>query len=186
MRTRKGLVLALMVALSVAGCGYADDGNGIATGGGTAKATGPAADRMTDKERAVKFGRCMRENGVPDFPDPDVEGGGVRLRAPEGMDKKKVDAAMEKCKQYLPNAGEPPPADPKRRAQMLKYAQCMREHGVPKFPDPDDDGRMQINSDQLGMPPDDPRFKAAEKECAKLRPAPPSGGPGPETDRTGG
>lgn len=33
-----------------------------------------------------RFAECMRANGVPDFPDPDVQGGAVRMQLPRGID----------------------------------------------------------------------------------------------------
>jgi hypothetical protein len=44
-------------------------------GGGTAGLGGPGAGGFADQEQALAFARCMRENGVADFPDP-VAGGG--------------------------------------------------------------------------------------------------------------
>lgn len=48
----------------------------------------------------------------------------------------------------------------------LKFAQCLRSHGVPDFPDPSSDG-------QLTIPPDDrntPAFARASKACQTLMP----------------
>ena len=60
----------------------------------------------------------------------------VRIRAGEGTDPEKVEAAMEACKQYAPNGGEPPKLNPEQLEQMRKFAQCMRDNGVRTFPDP--------------------------------------------------
>ena len=49
-------------------------------------------------------------------------------------------------------------ADP----QALKYADCMRAHRVPNFPDPGSGGALPN--------PALPAFRAAEKACAKLQP----------------
>lgn len=179
MRIRTGLVPGLLLALSVVGCGTADNGNGVATAGGPATTSSAKPGGQTEKDALLEFAKCMRRNGVPDFPDPEFgDGGGVSLNLPEGVDKHKVDAAQEKCKQYMPNGGEAQKADPQVVEQLRKYSQCMRENGVPNFPDPTDQG-LQIDNDKLGMNPDDPRFKTADQACAKLMPAPPSGGGAP-------
>jgi hypothetical protein len=45
--------------------------------------SGPGKLDAAAQERALKFAKCMRENGV-DMPDPDFSGGGVQLRAHGG------------------------------------------------------------------------------------------------------
>ena len=182
------VALSVVLALALVGC-KADDGDGVATAGGRGKASAsPTADRLSDRERALKFAKCMRRNGVPDFPDPEVDDkGGIKMRLPEGAekpDKKQVDAAMKKCKKYRPNGGQPPKADPETMEKFRRYAKCMRRNGVPNFPDPTDQG-LRIDGNKLGMSPEDPRFKAAEKTCKKYLPKRPPGG-GAGTDRSDG
>ena len=55
-------------------------------------------------------------------------------------------------------------------ANAVKFSQCMRQHGISDFPDPDSQGRMQIQV-QPGsdLAPNNPQFKAAERACAKYR-----------------
>lgn len=174
MHFRAGIVLCLLLALGVAGCGGGGT-DGVATAGG--QATGRAKPgAVGEQENALKFSQCMRDNGVPNFPDPKVvDGGGIDLSLPEGIAKEKVDAAQEKCKWYLPNGGEPVKADPKLVERLREFSRCMRENGFPNFPDPTDQG-LQIENDKLGITgPDDPRFNAAQKTCEKYMPAPPSG-----------
>ncbi len=59
--------------------------------------------------------------------------------------------------------------------QALKFANCMRSHGAPNFPDPSAGGGIQI-SPGSGLNPQSPAFQAAQKTCGKLLPG---GGPGP-------
>jgi hypothetical protein len=55
------------------------------------------------------------------------------------------------------------------------YSACMRKHGVPKFPDPDSDGRLRLKAGPgTGLDPQSAVFKAAAKACAKLAPKGPS------------
>ena len=53
----------------------------------------------------------------------------------------------------------------------LKYAQCMRAHGVPDFPDPVNGG-FEINNTTPGsdLDPSSPKFVAADSACAALSP----------------
>ncbi|MEV0807265.1 hypothetical protein [Micromonospora sp. NPDC050200] len=186
MRIGRGLVLGLLLTLSVAGCGGGNGDDGVATAGGPGtKATSSAAgaDGSSEQDRALKFGQCMRDNGVANFPDPEFsDGGGMSIDVPEGTDPQKVDAAMQKCKQYLPNGGEPAKVDPERAEQNRKLAKCMRDNGVTSFPDPGADGGIQINGNDPGMNMDDPKFQAAQKACAQYQP---SGG-APGSNQTGG
>jgi len=188
MRIRRVLVLGLLVALSATGCARDDSGGEVATAGGTtpsATASTDPASGPDDREAIFSYAKCMRENGVPDFPDPEVgDNGEFRIALPQGTAKEKVDAAQEKCKKLLPNGGEPGKADPERVDQLRRYAQCMRENGVPRFPDPTDQG-LQIKADELGVDPEGSTMKAAEEKCRSLLPEPP-GGEKPRTERREG
>ena len=52
--------------------------------------------------------------------------------------------------------------------QAVKYADCMRSHGVPSFPDPNAAGGFDLPSN---ISPAAPAFRSAEKACASLEPA---------------
>ncbi|MDQ1721457.1 MAG: hypothetical protein QOI26_1191 [Pseudonocardiales bacterium] len=185
MHIRKGLVFCLLLAVSMAGCGGSDGNDGVATAGSPwSKATTSAGtSNLSDQDQALKFAQCMRDNGVPNFPDPKFSGdGGMSIDVPAGSDPQKVDAAMQKCKEYLPNGGQPQKADPQVAEQNRKFAKCMRDNGVPNFPDPGADGGIQINGNDPAMNPIDPKFAAAQKACAQYQP---SGGAG-QGNQTGG
>jgi len=184
MNLRKGLALGMVAALLMTGCAQnGGSGDDVASADGNAKASASAAP-MNEEERAAKFGECMRANGIPDFKDPEVEEGRIGMMMPEGTDKATVDAALEKCKEFLPGGGEPPKLSAEDLEQMRKFAQCVRDNGIPDFPDPSEDGRTQIDLGKLGLDgPDDPRLKAAEEKCKQFRPE----GPGrSEEKRTDG
>jgi hypothetical protein len=166
-------ILPAMLALAVAGCGKSEEGSGVATAGGAAGARPTAsasAASLSDDERRLKFAQCMRENGV-DMPDPEPGEGGVKVRLGGDIDPAKAQAAMEKCRSYLPNGGQPRKLDPQQVENMRKLAQCMRENGVPEFPDPQPDGTMKIDASMFGgKGPDDPTFKAAMEKCQQYAP----------------
>ncbi len=55
----------------------------------------------------------------------------------------------------------------------IKFADCMRTHGVPNFPDPNGAGiQIPVGS---GINPQAPAFQSAQRACQKLLPG---GGPG--------
>jgi hypothetical protein len=177
MRLKLG-VACVLVLLAAAGCGKPSSHPHVATAGGTARPAGTATPgAQNEQEQALRFARCMRENGVPNFPDPKFENGGISIDTGEGANPAAVQAATDKCKQYLPNGGVPHQIPPQDLEKLRKFAQCMREHGVPKFPDPTDQG-MQVNGNELGVDPTGPTFQAAQKACEKYQPVPPSGAAG--------
>lgn len=55
----------------------------------------------------------------------------------------------------------------------LAYSRCMRSHGVANFPDPDANGRLNLNVGQgTGIDPESPTFQAAQQACQHLLPTP--------------
>ena len=160
----------LMAGL-VAGCGDATQEPTIATANGATASAQPSASapKLSDDERQLKFAQCMREHGV-DMPDPEPDGGpGQLVRIPEGGSKEKTDAALEACKQYMPGGGEPLQLNPTQAEQMRKMSRCMRDNGVPDFPDPDANGRITMKGGPGTI--EDPDLKAAGEKCQHLRPS---------------
>jgi hypothetical protein len=49
---------------------------------------------------------------------------------------------------------------------MLKYAGCMRFHGVPNFPDPDSRGHLDVGSGS-DVPVNTPQFQRAFQVCKR-------------------
>jgi hypothetical protein len=164
------LVLPAMLGLALAGCGKSGGDGGVATAGGSAKPSASAANAdLSDADRQLKFTQCMRDNGI-DMPDPDPANAGKIQLGPDA-DPQKVKAAMDKCRQYMPGGGRAPKLDPGQAEQMRKFSQCMRDNGIPNFPDPQPDGTMQIDIGALGIKDrDDPTLKAAQEKCQQYSP----------------
>jgi len=125
--TRPLAVLAL-ITLTVAGCG-----SGAADPGG-------AGTDGAQQAKAVRFATCMRVHGVRDFPDPDASGeltidgvvNGSGLD-PDGPAWKRAAGA---CKDLQPAGFTGRKRSAEQQDDVLKFARCMREHGVKDFPDP--------------------------------------------------
>ncbi|MFH8370436.1 hypothetical protein [Streptomyces sp. NPDC018031] len=149
--------LPLALALVLTGCGDSDDSADVASAGGDKDGRPGSRPSMSMHEMGVKYASCMRKNGVP-MEDPEP-GKGVLLRSDQaGVDKATLDKAMEACREYQPQA--PGGGGPKDGGKMREYAQCMRENGVEKFPDPEGGG---IRIDRaIG---EDPDFDAAQEQC---------------------
>lgn len=175
--------LLLIPLFVLAGCAGNTQTPSVATAGGatptassSAAATGGGQGDAGDQ---VKFAKCMRENGVPDFPDPDTtDPNRFSIMIPEGTPKATAETAMEACKQFTPNGGERRAADPAVTEQLRKLSKCMRENGFPEFPDPGADGGIQLEKrkDGTGIDPESAEFKKAEETCKQFQPSPPAGG----------
>jgi hypothetical protein len=127
------------VALIGAGCsnGSAESGKSdTASRSGTAGSTGTASGadkKLTARDKAVKFAECIRAHGVSDFPDPNAKNQfeyGVSV-TPAVWNK-----ATTACKDLQPPGTLSAKRTPKQQSASLRFAQCIREHGVKDFPDP--------------------------------------------------
>jgi hypothetical protein len=168
-----GLVLGLLLALSVAGCAKKDSGDGVASANGAKNAgTGASPTASIDpEERMLKWQQCLKDNGI-DMQVGSADGKNtIRISPGPNSDPEKDKAAMEKCKQYAPNGGDMGKADPQMEEAMRKFAKCMRENGVPNFPDPSANGGIMFNKDS-GVDPESDSFKAAQQKCESLMPRP--------------
>ena len=121
---------------------------------------------------AVAFSGCMRANGVPNWPDPDAGGHIPKVSLQQlGVSSSRVASAQGACRHLLPNGGQPPSQAQVQqvKAEGLQFAQCVRAHGVPSFPDPGGDGRIPDPA-TVGIDQGSPRFQAANRACGRYRP----------------
>jgi hypothetical protein len=138
------VVAAAAFALLAAGCG------GGGSPGVANVASSTTAATSTTQNGAVAFTRCMRSNGVANFPDPPPTG--ARTHKPTlqqlGVSDSQFRAAMRACNRLLPNGslGPQQTAQQKRTrlADELSFARCMRKHGVSRFPDPTSQGDLSV------------------------------------------
>ncbi|MFI9641655.1 hypothetical protein ACIG87_16585 [Micromonospora sp. NPDC051925] len=163
------LALPVVAALALTGCQADDsDDSGVATaGGGGVQPSLSAAAGMSDEERQLKFAACLREQGL-DVPDPEPGQNGPRFNFGSDVDTAKVQAALQQCREYAPNGGQPRQLDADQVEQVRKLSKCMRENGVPNFPDPAADGRVQPG--QAGLDLKDPKLRAAFDKCRETVP----------------
>ncbi|GAA2415749.1 hypothetical protein GCM10010191_27620 [Actinomadura vinacea] len=135
------LGLAVPLVFGVSGCGGEQQGSGVASAGKAvaAQASASPSRSLSPEDAQLKFAQCMRQNGI-DVPDPKPGGGNFRMEIRKGVDRSKLQAAMEKCSPYLEASGKLPDLnDPKVKDQMVKFAQCARSNGI-DIPDPSGDG----------------------------------------------
>jgi hypothetical protein len=64
-----------------------------------------------------------------------------------------------------------PESSAANQQKMVRFAQCMRTHGEPEFPEPTEGGIHIQSHNGHGPNPESPRFQAAEKACSKYAPS---------------
>jgi hypothetical protein len=142
LRPLAAVAVVATVAVIGAGCGGTDSSSGGTSAAAPADTTATAAgstaashnSTATPHEKAVKFAECMRENGYPDFPDPKASGEfptfGISVSPTVWTN------ALRACKELQPPGSFSAHLSPKQLSAAVKFAQCIREHGVRDFPDP--------------------------------------------------
>ena len=172
---RKLVVVAgLAATIGLTGCssgGSSPSGVASINGGSSGSTTtaagsgsGNAQSDAAEQDAMVKFAQCMRAHGV-DMPDPKPGANGGRAAAMPGVSAndpaamQKMQAASTACDKLLPNGGKPTAQDLQRE---LKFAQCMRAHGV-DIPDPNPNGTG--GQEGVTINGSDPKTKAALTAC---------------------
>jgi hypothetical protein len=153
------------MALALSACG---SGSGPIAASQTGSGPGPGT---------VKFAACMRSHGVSQFPDPGASAGGgsgdsqisiLGSQVPSSINihEPSFQAALKTCMTQF-NATHPrPPVSAAQKAALLKFAQCMRTHGVPSFADPKfpTGGGIEIQAPPA-VGADSPSFQHAQQVC---------------------
>jgi hypothetical protein len=114
-----------------------------------------------------EFAQCARQHGKPDFPDPAIQDG---VLAFPGATKEAQLAVQDACAsilQQLPPSmqqrNRPPTAE--ELAKLRQFSQCMRQHGVPDWPDPKSDGTFPIVGTPLGAEGKSQRIIDGRQAC---------------------
>ena len=161
---RAAVGVGLIVMLLLAGC---------SASGGSGAATTTTSGQQAAAAVLREFVRCARANGMPNLPDLRLDSNG-QVSVPEGTPDppKSVERACRSIWERLPASasGEQgrPPAD---MQALLRYARCMREHGVADFPDPEADGRFPLPPSMRSQGKT-PAFLRANQACRQLNPNP--------------
>jgi hypothetical protein len=123
----------------------------------------------------LEFAQCMRSHGVPDWPGPVSSGNTTRFfpGPSSGIDvnSPSVQKALKVCQRYIPGSTFTPAQSAEDETRLLKYAKCMRSHGVPNFPDPVErpGGGWGFNFSSV-INQDSPAYQAADQTCKSLKP----------------
>ncbi|HMK97352.1 MAG TPA: hypothetical protein VK425_07370 [Acidimicrobiales bacterium] len=115
----------------------------------------------------------MRSHSISDFPDPVTSpGGGVAFQFNGGpgsdlyRNNPTFKAAEHACQRLSPAGRQAPPPSAQKLAEEVKWAQCIRSHGVANFPGPNAQGAF----DSSLFDPTSPEFQTASKACNSAQP----------------
>lgn len=167
------------LALLATGCGGGSSPVAASVAASTAATTAASTSHPATHPSALAFAQCMRTHGIADFPDPDSSGT-IDLKALHpgpGSDldpsNPRFQAAQKACKALEPTTFSQGshPATAAERQQALAFSTCMRAHGVPSFPDPGGNGRLDVRSIRAaGVQAASPQFQSALKACERYQP----------------
>jgi hypothetical protein len=170
-RINTAIIAAAGAALLAAACSGSPSSAGS---GGSSNGRGSATTAQ-----ALAYSACVRSHGVPNYPDPS-SGNALASGLPKvslqqlGVSSSQYHAAQAACAHLLPNGGQMTQAQSQRDLRaMLRFARCMRSHGVPDWPDPTN-GSAGWGFNLLhvhGFDPSSPQIDHKMSECYGVLPA---------------
>ncbi|MBG0564077.1 hypothetical protein [Actinoplanes aureus] len=172
-RTGSTLLITAILAAGAAGCGSI---------GSRAGSPDPSPSASADRQQLLALGqewvKCMRDKGMTRMPDAQLTPDGyLTFPMADGYDWKgdlrNHPGVIEACKpiedRYPPNAFRPKDeitADDLRK--LAEYAKCVRQNGIPEFPDPNKDGEFDLEGTSLenGIP--QAKIDVADQACKHI------------------
>jgi hypothetical protein len=148
-------------ASSAAGSAVAASGSGAGAKIGAPFSVTGSAQQLT------KFAACMRVNGEPTFPDPNALG---VISASFNRASPQFSQALQSCRKELPGGIRSPAQQSQDLRQAVAFSACMRQNGVPDYPDPEtaEGGGTVIHL--ANVDPNSPQFQRAQAICQKKFP----------------
>jgi hypothetical protein len=135
---------------------------------GSGGSPNPSASAPTNRQQLLALGQewvqCLRDKGLTRMPDAELSqdgylqfpaAGGYNWKADLGKHRSIINACQPIEDRYPPNAFRPKEqysaADLRKLAE---YAACVRQHGIPEFPDPNSKGEFDVTGTSLanGIP----------------------------------
>jgi hypothetical protein len=131
----KVLAGATVTLALLSGCG----GSG---GGGKATAS-PKSQGSNSTLSPVALAQCARAHGMPDFPDPTQAPDGS-WQFPPSAEGQQLPDACAALKRSLGGQGSIKAPSAADMAKLRQFAQCIRQHGISDWPDPQNDGSFTL------------------------------------------
>jgi hypothetical protein len=156
-RSQALLASGVILAAALAGCS--------AAAGGTSSGSGTSTSTPDDATMAIV--NCYRTHGDPSFPDPVYDPGDGRWHFAVSPGSAPA-STQQACQHLFPSSNASPPVPQAQFQALVRLAECLRQHGLPNWPDPDPDG-------SFGLPPSlltkSPAWVRAANACARLMPS---------------
>jgi hypothetical protein len=147
------VVLLASVALLAAACGGS---------------TAPTA-HLTTYQKELAYAECMRAHGMPSFPDPQSDGTFAGSFDFGSAAYKSANRACAHLQAGMPGTTE---QFQQQVAQSLKYAACMRAHGITNFQTTvSAEGQVRSGIQGPGDEMNTPQFQSASQACRKFQTA---------------
>jgi hypothetical protein len=168
-RSRTGLIVSalLLILVLASACARGSNDPGVA---GQGSSSTPSASPSGDPgDGGLAYAQCMRDHGISDFPDPGASGG-TPLQFEPGTDldpdSPQYKAADDACSSLLPPSSSSVwTPSPHELDQLVRFAQCMRAHGI-QMSDPDPTtGDMTSPGSVRAEQENDPVYEAAYAAC---------------------
>ncbi|SCL34711.1 hypothetical protein GA0070624_5063 [Micromonospora rhizosphaerae] len=174
-RTTSTLFLTALLAVcaGAAGCDPGRSASG---------ASSPSASASVSRQQLLALGQewvqCLRDHGLTRMPDADLTPEGYLQFPPQNGYNWKADLhnrpqVIEACKsiedRYPPSAFRPKEqVSAENLRKLAEYAKCIREHGIPEFPDPNAAGEFDLTGTSLanGVPPQ--QMNPAAQACRHI------------------
>jgi hypothetical protein len=145
----------------------------VAACGGSAPGTSAP---LTAYQRELAYAECMRAHGLPTFPDPQSNGTFTSTpQHPVPTGGQQFLSANRAC-EHLEGPGSTPVQLEQNVTQILRYAACMRAHGIAGFQAKVHGNRVEMGVNGPSSETNTPQFLSAQRACRKLQP----GAPGSE------
>jgi hypothetical protein len=169
-----GAAVAVLVVFA-AGCGGSSS-PGVAS-------IGTSTDASATKPSWAAFYHCFAAYGYPNYREigspsvssaPPINGwyrkaNGNYVVTPDFMKlyfTAKFRAVEKVCDPLDPSPRATPAEVARGAAQARKFSRCARAHGMPNFPDPDNQGFIHLNA--AGISYESPEFQRVKQACRSL------------------
>ena len=169
-RSLRPIPLLLLSVIALAACGSSRNNSTVPSlAGGTHTEASAAPGSLAAAQAAVA---CARNHGMPGVPDPVLSANG-QVTIPGGAPTP-TPAVRSACAAQIRVAEAASNTLPNVSASdmqaLLRYAACLRAHGLPRWPDPNAQGVFHVRSADAGTLV---TYRRAFAACGSL--APPDG-----------
>ena len=140
-----------------------------ACGGGSSAGAGPGI-HQTAYQSELAYAQCMRAHGLPGFPDPQSDGSFNSTTQNRGDFSGPRFLSANKSCAHLEGPPESAAKFQQDVRQALKFAACMRAHGITNFQANVSQSTGQVGVGAQGANPNSPQFLSAQRACRHLMP----------------